>query len=88
MNKEAEAETRLRALAFKREVDYVATREVATILGVSQAMALRLCHKLAAEEFRAEDGATFVYNETETRVNQRGRGLSDRQPRSYTWFFT
>jgi hypothetical protein len=82
------AESRLRTLAFKREIDYVGTAEIATILGVTTATALRLCHKLYDEGFRAEDGATFVYNEIETRANQMGSGLSGRQPRRYNWFFT
>ena len=87
--KTAEAETKLRAMLAAREIDGIETSEVAALLGVSQGIALRLMTKFSDEDFVADDGSTLHYNELETkRGPRRGSGLSDRQPRTYVWFFT
>lgn len=83
----AEIEAHVREVLRVRGIDSHDSASAAKVLGLSVRVAVPVLKKLADEDFKADDGSSFVFFEGEAR-HRRGQAAGDNQPKRYIWFFT
>jgi predicted ArsR family transcriptional regulator len=82
-----ENETVAKIKALGRKIDYKSTKEVADLLQVSEAVALKALKALVAARWSI-DGATLEQGENDAGIG-RSKGMRrEGAPSKYFWFFT